>query len=110
MGETAMKKRTLHIGRLREAMEKIPELLSGDTNALAPEFQDWRSRTQHSLNELFREEHHYAREFSGLSFWLTRVVPVEGLAWTDRDEERFQGDLQRTETILRDALEEAAVE
>jgi hypothetical protein len=105
-----MEKRTLHIGRLREALEKIPELQSGDTNALSPKFRDWQSRTQHSLNELFGEEHHYAREFFGLSFWLMRVAPAEGLAWTSRDQERFQGDLQRAETILRDALEEAAVE
>ena len=104
-----MDKRTLHIGRLRLALEKIPELRTGDTNALSPEFHEWQSRAQHSLNELFGEAPHYAREFSGLSFWLMRVVPAGGRTWTNMDQERFDGDLQKAESLLRDALEEAAV-
>lgn len=100
--------RELHVQRLIEAKAKIPEWKAGPHNPFAPEFTSWQQRVEHSLTQLFGRDHHYRRAFSMLSFWETRMSMGRGLQVRlgNDDDQRYVRDMDRTDAILHDALQE----
>lgn len=98
------KRQTIHIGRLRESLEMIPELRGG--TVYDDTFSTWKDRTQRSLKAVFGEENHYVEDFEHLHF----SVPVMGRRkWDSHDKEAYAKGLTRAETLLSDAIEEVGV-
>lgn len=105
--EMMTENRDLHIRRLTEAQAEIPVWKRGSENALSAKFEAWKKRTLHSLQVLFGEDHHYARSFDNLSWWLTRIsLGQQGVQWSAEDQALFNDDLTQAAHILGEALEE----
>jgi hypothetical protein len=101
-------KRALHVRRVRESFEKIPELRKTPGVSRTQGFDNWRDRTKHSLVEVFGRDHEYVRRFGRLDFRVPRMVFGKGPpAWTPEDEKACSTDLYAAEQLLKDALDEA---
>lgn len=100
--------RSLHVKHIREGLEKIPELRRGQENAWKPTFKAWRDRVVQGLKVVFGEDHDYAKRFSYLSFWATRIS-TRRRYWSPQDQEKFEEDLYRAERLLSDVIEELEV-
>ncbi|MGB2804401.1 MAG: hypothetical protein WBD64_05850 [Candidatus Zixiibacteriota bacterium] len=98
----------LHVKRIREGFEKIPEMRRNKENVWNPSFKAWRDRIVQSLGEVFGKDHDYSKRFSRLIFWNARISTRQH-HWNLDDQAIFEGDLQRAEDLLSDALEELAV-
>jgi len=96
--------RKLHIKRLSESLDKIPELLSKTVHDT--EFKMWEERTERSLEAIFGSKHSYSYEFGSLIFQEPRVK-LPGESWTREDQKNFERDMERAKGIITDALEEA---
>jgi hypothetical protein len=98
----------LHLRRLSEARDRIPSLRAGTINAWSPVFSEWKARIQQSLGTIFGPKHDYARRWSNLHFCLPRItLGPETPGWTHHDQQAYNEDLGRAESVLSDALEES---
>jgi predicted nucleotide-binding protein with TIR-like domain len=97
----------LHVQRLRTARAQIAQISEQGLTAHSPDFEAWKDRTQHSLNQVFGEKSAYSNRFWSLSFWMPRMSVGRGsIKWAPIDQQAFERDLQMAERVLSDALEE----
>jgi hypothetical protein len=98
--------RELHAKRLREALEKIPELGATRNGVRDPKFRAWKDRTRQTLSSLYGEKHDYTRRFEFLTFQELRMRYQDEPEWDEDDQRRFESDLEMAQEILSDAVEE----
>lgn len=99
----------LHLRRLKECADQIDDLKEG--TAEDPGFDRWRGKVKRALKVLFGEESDYSDAFWHLNFRVPGLVLGDPSAnqWTRRDEENYQEDLTRAQSIIEEAIEEAVM-
>jgi hypothetical protein len=109
-------KTELHIVRLREGLKQLEDIRKMPRPGRTPEFNNWRQRIAHSLEELFSLGNAYTKRFNRLGFYNIRAVisfgvggPSRGPGWDSGDQRRFEEDTVIAEQIIGDALEELEV-
>src|SRR5882724_11902866 len=95
----------IHVRRLQEALEQIPDLRKLPNGAWNPTFETWQQRVNQSLRTIFGAENDYGKQFKRLGFCVPQFRP-EGAGWSGADQREFENDLTVSEQVLTDALEE----